>query len=174
MLRIWSWEHTWRCKLFSSTLSWSMIPRHPTYRDIENFIRWAHTCRYFEGKHQFLSFKFCCKIFYYLSCYVEISIVNTLKKCCLKCYLSFRRHQYILLSFYAQWFEDCLIHGVWLESKYSTKRKHILLPMPAAAKYSATGEPRPPAPTTKIDDLRRFCCPAQMIIQSISWTLHLI
>ena len=96
------------------------------------------------------------------------------KHCCLKCYLSFRRHQYILLSFYAQWFEDCLIHGVWIESKYSTKRKHILLPMPAAAKYSATGEPRPPAPTTKIDDLRRFCCPAQMIIQSIPWTLHLI
>ena len=48
----------------------------------------------------------------------------------------------------------------------NTVQKHILLPMPAAAKYSATGEPRPPAPTTKIDDLRRFCCPAQMIIQA--------
>lgn len=34
------------------------------------------------------------------------------------------------------------------------------IPAPQAARYSATGDPKPPAPTTKIDDLESFDCPA--------------
>lgn len=33
------------------------------------------------------------------------------------------------------------------------------LPTPQAARYSSAGEPNPPAPTTKIDDFKRFDCP---------------
>lgn len=34
------------------------------------------------------------------------------------------------------------------------------LPTPEAAKYNNAGAPKPPAPTTKIDDFNRFACPA--------------
>ena len=33
------------------------------------------------------------------------------------------------------------------------------IPTPQAARYIATGDPRPPAPTTKIEDFERFSCP---------------
>lgn len=37
----------------------------------------------------------------------------------------------------------------------------IVIPTPEAARYSATGDPNPPATTTKIENLERFHCPGK-------------
>lgn len=34
------------------------------------------------------------------------------------------------------------------------------IPTPQEARYSATGDPNPPAPTTKTEDFESFSCPA--------------
>lgn len=36
-----------------------------------------------------------------------------------------------------------------------------VIPIPAAAKYCATGHPRPPAPTTSTEALHSFICPEE-------------
>uniref|UniRef100_A0A0A9HHX9 MOCS3-2 n=1 Tax=Arundo donax TaxID=35708 RepID=A0A0A9HHX9_ARUDO len=45
-------------------------------------------------------------------------------------------------------------------------------PTPQAARYNATGEPKPPAPTTKIDDCDSFLWPSTPKSGSRRWRLY--
>ena len=47
-----------------------------------------------------------------------------------------------------------------------TGERMNLLPTPEAARYNKAGAPKPPAPTTKMEDLTRFDCPVNCRIFS--------
>lgn len=46
------------------------------------------------------------------------------------------------------------------KDKYMNCEQEKKIPTPQEARYSATGDPNPPAPTTKIEDFKSFSCPA--------------
>lgn len=44
--------------------------------------------------------------------------------------------------------------------KLEQKKNPDISPTPQAARYKRAGDPKPPAPITKMDDFKRFDCPA--------------
>ena len=51
--------------------------------------------------------------------------------------------------------------GTKFRSISRLSKQNNYLPTPQAARYKRAGAPKPPAPTTSIDDFNRFDCPTE-------------
>jgi hypothetical protein len=66
-------------------------------------------------------------------------------------------------------FSECAICRWRFDSSTMSASTIPMWPTPAAARYSAAGEPRPPAPSRRIFDSRSLICPSSPISGIRRW-----